>query len=193
MSLVALSYDDGPSPENTPELLEILAAAEAKATFFVVGAEVERHADLALRVLEAGHELGNHTFSHRDPRDLSDAEYRLEIERGARAIGEVGAAPALFRPPFGKRPQQAARLCAGLGLTSVLWSVDSGDTMPFSTLRISAEVLDRVEPGDIVLLHDGGERRQRTLDATRDILKELGLRGYRFVTVSDLLREREGC
>jgi peptidoglycan-N-acetylglucosamine deacetylase len=184
---VALSYDDGPSPANTPELLEILAAEEARATFFVVGAEVALYPELVARVVQAGHELGNHSYSHVNPRGLDERGLRLEMERGAQAISDAAGQSSLFRPPFGKRPREAARVCATLGLTNVLWSVDSGDTMPFSAPRIAREVVERVEPGDIVLMHDGGERRQRTLDATRQILLELKGLGYRFVTVSELV------
>jgi peptidoglycan/xylan/chitin deacetylase (PgdA/CDA1 family) len=185
--MIALSYDDGPSPANTPELLEIFAAAGARATFFVVGSEVARHPALAARIGRAGHELGNHSHSHANPRDLDDEGLRLEMELGTRAIAQAAAPPTLFRPPFGKRPRASARVCAPLGLTSVLWSLDSGDTMPFTASRIAGEVVGRVQPGDIVLMHDGGERRQRTIDATRQIVTELSARGYRFVTVSELL------
>jgi peptidoglycan-N-acetylglucosamine deacetylase len=183
---IALSYDDGPSPENTPELLEMLGAVGARATFFVVGSQAVRHPELLARIAGAGHEVGNHSYSHANPRDLDDEALRSEILRGAHAIAESGAPQTLFRPPFGKRPQAAARICQDAGFSCVLWSVDSGDTMPFSAARIAREVVDRVEPGDIVLMHDGGERRQRTLDATRMILDELQNRGYRFVTVSEL-------
>ena len=186
--VIALSYDDGPSAANTPELLDIFAAAGAHATFFVVGSEVARHPELAARIAESGHELGNHSFSHANPRHLDEDGLRLEVQSATRAIAQAAVPPMLFRPPFGKRPRTAARVCASLGLTTVLWSVDSGDTMPFSVSRIVREVVDRVEPGDIVLMHDGGVRRQRTLDATRHILRELTELGYRFVTVSDLLR-----
>jgi peptidoglycan/xylan/chitin deacetylase (PgdA/CDA1 family) len=186
--LVALSYDDGPSPANTPELLELFrAAGDAHATFFAVGSQVALHPELAAEVVAGGHELGNHTYSHLNPRSLDEQALRTEVERGAAAIAEAAAPPRLFRPPFGKRTAESAEICAGLGFTSVLWSVDSGDTMPFSAERIAREVVDRVEPGDIVLMHDGGDRRQRTIDATRRILDELGGRGYRFVTVSELL------
>ena len=186
--VIALSYDDGPSPANTPELLEILASSSAQATFFVVGSEVVRHPKLAARIAAVGHELGNHSFSHANPHDLDEHGLREEISRGALAIAEAAAPSPLFRPPFGKRPRTAAQLATELGLLTIMWSVDSGDTMPFSASRIAREVLCRVEPGDIVLMHDGGERRQRTLDATRQILRELTARGYRFVTVSNLLR-----
>jgi peptidoglycan/xylan/chitin deacetylase (PgdA/CDA1 family) len=188
--LIALSYDDGPSPANTPELLQILASAGARATFFVVGTQVERHPELAEQIVAAGHELGNHTYSHVNPRDLDEQAFRREVERGAEVIAGAAGPSRLFRPPFGKRSALAARICASLGLTNVLWSVDSGDTMPFDAARIAREVVERAEPGDIVLMHDGGDRRQRTLDATREVLSTLVARGYRFVTVSELIDGR---
>jgi peptidoglycan/xylan/chitin deacetylase (PgdA/CDA1 family) len=190
--VVAITYDDGPSPENTPELLEILASAGARATFFVVGSEVARHPELAARIVAAGHELGNHSYSHPNSRDLDDEGTRLEMERSNLVIAQAAVIPSLYRPPFGKQSRAQAQIGRGVGLTSVLWSVDSGDTMPFSSPRIVAEVVGRVHPGDIVLMHDGGTRRQRTLDATSEILRQLGEDGYRFVTVSELLNRQYG-
>ena len=185
--VVALSYDDGPSPRNTPELLQILAAAGARATFFAVGTEVARHPELVSRIADSGSEVANHSYSHRDFRDLDEGEIRAEIESCAEAITAAGVSARLFRPPFGKRPEDSARICRTIGLNCVLWSLDSGDTMPFTAAQIEHEVVNGVKPGDIVLLHDGGDRRQRTIDASRGILRELGARGYRFLTVSELL------
>jgi peptidoglycan/xylan/chitin deacetylase (PgdA/CDA1 family) len=153
----------------------------------VVGSRVVRHPELAASIVAAGHELGNHSYSHTHPRELDEQGLRNEVEQGARAIADAGACSALFRPPFGKRARKAARLGGDLGFMTVLWSVDSGDTMPFSSQRIAREVITRVEPGDIVLMHDGGDRRQQTLDATRVILERLTARGFRFVTVTELL------
>jgi peptidoglycan-N-acetylglucosamine deacetylase len=185
--VVALTYDDGPSPANTPDLLAILAAADARATFFVVGTEVERHPKLVALLTAGGHDVGTHSYSHRNPRELDKSGFKVEVERGASVVAAVAGSVTLFRPPFGKRSEDAVDVCAHLGLTRVLWSVDSGDTRDWDAERIVREVVERVEPGDIVLMHDGGPRRQRTLDATREILRELGNRGYRFVTVSELL------
>jgi peptidoglycan/xylan/chitin deacetylase (PgdA/CDA1 family) len=185
--LVALTYDDGPSDANTADLLEILEAAGARATFFVVGSRLEQNRELGWRIAAGGHELANHSYSHRNLRELAEDEAAEEIALGMRAIAEVADPPALYRPPFGKQPVDESRICTELGLRSVLWSIDSGDTMPFSTGRIVREVVRRVRPGDIVLMHDGGDRRQKTLDATRRILDALCERGYRCVTVSELL------
>jgi len=191
--LVALTYDDGPSHENTADLLAILEAAKARATFFVVGSRLEQNRDLGLRIAAGGHELANHTYSHRNLREVDDEEAAEEIALGAQAIAQLGMRPSLYRPPFGKQPADEARICSELRLRSVLWSIDSGDTMPFSTERIVREVVRRVRPGDIVLMHDGGHRRQRTLDATRQILNDLAAAGYQFVTVSELMAVPRGA
>lgn len=185
--LIALSYDDGPSPANTPILLDLLRNSDASATFFVVGSEVAGNEQLIARVLAEGHELGNHSFTHSDPLDLDGSGLREEIERCGEAISRSGQRARLFRPPYGKRPSAAARICAGLGMQTVLWSIDSGDSRSFAVEKLVAEVVRRARPGDIVLMHDGGEYRPRTIEATRRILSELTERGYSFVTVSQML------
>jgi peptidoglycan-N-acetylglucosamine deacetylase len=191
--LLALTYDDGPSPVNTPRLLDILRERQARATFFVVGSEVDRNTDLLARVAAEGHEIGNHSISHTNPLELDDNALRADIERAHEAISRVVAGPSLYRPPFGKKPKESAGICRALGMTSVLWSIDSGDTRGFATDRIVHEVVGRARPGDIVLMHDGGEHRPRTLEATRRILEELTARGYRFVTVSELFAASVGA
>ena len=185
--LIALSYDDGPSPANTEAIVEILGDHDAKATFFVTGAQIEGHEAIVRRVVEAGHEVGNHSFSHANPNDLDEVSLAREIERGSAAIAGVAPAPRLYRPPYGKKPTECAHLCAASGSSVVLWSIDSGDTQGFSSDRIVREVAGGIRAGDIVLMHDGGARRESTLTATREIVALLGRQGYRFVTVSELL------
>jgi peptidoglycan/xylan/chitin deacetylase (PgdA/CDA1 family) len=182
--VVALSFDDGPSPANTPVLLELLARHGALATFFVVGEEVERHPELARELVAAGHELGNHSFSHPNPLALPDQELAGEFARGAEAIElATGRRPEVLRPPYGKRAGDLAALC---GSRAVLWSIDSGDTAGFTADRVAREVTANVRSGDVVLMHDGGGDRPTTIAATGRILENLGARGYRFVTVSQL-------
>lgn len=183
--LIALTYDDGPSQANTPILLDLFREHGARATFFVVGSAVEGNETLLRRLAEEGHEVANHTYSHANPLELDDAALGAEIDRAASVIGPV-AAP-LFRPPYGKRPESAVRVCVARGMTTVLWSVDSGDTRGFAADRIAHDVIRHARPGDIVLMHDGGDHRPATLAATRTIVEQLGAQGYSFVTVSELL------
>ena len=185
---VALSFDDGPSPANTGPVLELLARHDARATFFMVGEQVLEHPALARAVLAAGHEIANHSHTHPDPSLVGAPEWMDEFARAAAAIESVvGVRPRLVRPPFGKRAEE---LAAGLAVDStvVLWSVDSGDTAGFAASRIAHEVVDHVRPGDIVLMHDGGAARPATIEAAAAILEALRRRGYRFVSVSDVLR-----
>jgi peptidoglycan-N-acetylglucosamine deacetylase len=186
--LAALSYDDGPSPANTLRLLELLERYEARATFFVVGAEVEKHPELARAVVDAGHELGNHSFDHANPLTLEEDELRADFNRAAVAIERAtGRRPALLRPPYGKRAPELAALHRPDGVATVLWSIDSGDTRGTSVDVVTHEVTENIEAGDVVLMHDGGDARPITLAATERVLEELTVRGYRFVTISELL------
>jgi len=185
--LIALSYDDGPSPANTPLVLDLLSGHDAKATFFVVGDEVAGNEPLLARISAEGHEVGNHSFSHMNPLVLDDVGLREEIERCNDAISAAGQRAKLFRPPYGKRASDAARISEGLGMLTVLWSLDSGDSRSFAVDKVVSEVTQRARPGDIVLMHDGGEHRLSTIEATGLILEALTGRGYRFVTVSQML------
>lgn len=184
---IALSFDDGPSPANTPEILDMLRSHAAQATFFFVGQEVQRYPDLAAEVIAEGHEIGNHLWSHLNPLDLDAAELRRQICLANEEIAKVGASPRLYRPPYGKRAAAATTAFPELELVPVLWSIDSGDTAGFPAPRVAREVVARARSGDIVLLHDGGERRPVTLEATRLILERLRGRGYELVTVSSLI------
>jgi peptidoglycan-N-acetylglucosamine deacetylase len=185
---IALTYDDGPSTANTPVLLDILAQHDARATFFMLGSNAADNPELARRVVAAGHEVGNHFFSHRDPLSLSADELHREFLEGAEAIERAaGVRPVLVRPPHGRRAADLVELAERAECATVLWSLDSGDTVFFDASRVAREVVDRARPGDIVLMHDGAAARPATTASTSVILDELGRQGYAFVTVSELL------
>ena len=165
-----------------PTLLEILGAA-VRADLLRSRLAARGNRELGLRIAAGGHgSLTTPTLTGtcgsspraRPPRRSRSVRGRLPTFRSSSS----------FPSPVRKQARDEARICRELGLRSVLWSIDSGDTMPFSTDRIVHEVVGRVHPGDIVLMHDGGDRRQRTLDGTRRILDELAAAGYEFVTVS---------
>lgn len=184
---VALTFDDGPSPENTRPLLDLLERYEARATFFVVGEQVLGHPLLTREIVDKGHELGNHSYSHPDPSLVTATELNDDLARAADAIKSVvGRRPELARPPFGKRAKELATARTAWS-TVVLWSVDSGDSAGLGSARVAKQVNDHVRPGDIVLMHDGGARRPVTIEATEVILRTLRSRGYDFVSVSELV------
>jgi len=185
--VVALSFDDGPSDELTPSLLELLRSHGVRATFFVVGRELEGRETIVRRAIADGHEVGNHTHTHRRPDRLSDEDLADELERANTAIAAAASVePRLARPPFGKGRQRFAETARRLGLSTVLWSIDSGDSLGYSGIQI-ARFASRARSGDIILLHDGGKTRPHTLEATERALATLRRKGFGFVTISELL------
>jgi peptidoglycan/xylan/chitin deacetylase (PgdA/CDA1 family) len=195
---VALTFDDGPSG-STEAVLDVLDAHGARGTFFVVGEWVERLPDVVLATATRGHELGNHTWTHFNGREVVDTElWRDQIRRTSDAVQRIaGHAPRFFRPPFGAVPGRFARVAAACGLeATVLWTVQSVDyESAVDDARIEADVIAEVHPGAIVLHHDGdvrndlntGTPQAGTVRALPRILERLAADGYRFVTVSELL------
>ncbi|MCA9554874.1 MAG: polysaccharide deacetylase family protein [Myxococcales bacterium] len=191
---VALTFDDGPDPEVTPQILDALAAAGAKATFFAIGRHLEAHPALARRLVDEGHELGNHSFSHSRLLNFArDGAMEAEVRRGAAAVVAVSGQPGLplYRPPIGLKNPPLARVARRLAMRVVMWSVHGRDTGAASGAAVAERVLGRAGPGDIVLLHDGrdapGPARRATAEAVPLILAGLAARGLRPVTVSALL------
>lgn len=177
---VALTFDDGPWPHTTQQMLTILSQRQAPATFFVVGRQVERHPELVRREVAAGMALGSHSYSHPQPFDrLPVARIRDEITRGRRTLQPLGIHPVAFRPPGGAASPAVTAAAQEFGDRTVLWSVDPADWQPGVTSdQLVQRVLAAARPGAIVLLHDGGGNRSATvaaLPAIIDGLRRLGL------------------
>jgi peptidoglycan-N-acetylglucosamine deacetylase len=192
---VALSFDDGPDPEVTPAVLDALAKYSARATFFSIGRSLEEQPRLARRLVAEGHELGNHSWRHSRWQNFFGArEQAREIEGGARAIAAVTGSylKPLYRPPIGIKSPRLARAACRQQLTLVAWSLHSRDTCTVDPKRISRRVLERIRPGDIVLMHDGHDRPGRHRSACGQavplILQGLREKELQCVTVSELLR-----
>lgn len=189
--VVALTFDDGPSAAYTGWILETLHEQDVRATFFLTGREMEQNPEQARRIAEAGHELGNHSWSH--PRFLfvGQARIREEIEKTDAAIRRAGhRGPILFRPPYGKKLFGLPWYLARTGRVSVMWDLEP-ETYPevaASAERIAAHVLENVRPGSIVLLHVMYESREESRKAVPLIIDGLRQRGYRFATVTELMR-----
>jgi peptidoglycan-N-acetylglucosamine deacetylase len=187
---VALSFDDGPYP-LTPRFVRMLRANGAVATFFMIGEQLStRYRGTLSEELRNGDALGDHTYTHPDL--VSAGGVRSQLQRTIHAIrGLSGYTPCVFRPPYGDYDSEVLRTAASLGLATIMWEVDPSDyTLP-GVRAIEQRVLTQVRPGAIVLSHDGGGPREQTLAAYPYIIRALRARGYRFVTVPELLGFKE--
>ncbi len=183
----ALTFDDGPWPEYTREMLAVLAANKVKATFYMVGQEVSRRPEIAREVLAAGHAIGNHSWDHPSrPRNpiaqiqKTDAEIKKQL----------GFRPTTFRPPYGLLKNGMAKQAMRENDPVLIWSADSGDWGRPGASRIANRIISQATPGGISLMHDGGGDRSQSVAALPRIIQTLRARGYRFVTIPELLRLR---
>ncbi|MCU4651779.1 polysaccharide deacetylase family protein [Roseibacterium sp. SDUM158016] len=184
--LVALTFDDGPHHSLTPQLLDLLAGYNIRATFYVIGSRVAQHPQLAARIASEGHEIGNHTWSHPSLFGHSDASILNQVDRTNEAVmNAVGRIPVTMRPPYGNLyPQQRLMLHAARGMPTVLWSVDPEDWRRPGSSVVAQRIVNRSHPGDVVLAHDIHGATVRAMPAT---IEGLASRGFRFVTVSELI------
>lgn len=181
---VALTFDDGPSSTQTPAILATLDRLHARATFFEEGDHVQGREALMRQILAAGDEIGNHSFDH--PRDPGYGQLAA-TDRRIRAA--TGFEPCLFRPPYGLIDARVAAAALRNRLETVLWDVDSQDSRHPGAAAIRANAVGLAQPGSIVLMHDGG-RHPQTVRALPGIVRGLHARGFRLVTVTELLGGR---
>src|SRR4051794_40175028 len=186
---VMLTFDDGPHPEGTPALLDLLGEARAGATFFLVGEQAQRWPELTERIAAEGHEVALHGHRHRNLLRVPPAALARDLELGARAIEDAsGRAPRLSRPPYGIFSVPALRYARRRGWQPLLWSRWGHDWRRFTSAeRIAAEVTSRVTDGDVLLLHDADHYSspgswRNTLAAIPRILRELADRDLQAVT-----------
>ncbi len=191
---LALTFDDGPHPEYTPRLLDILDRHGAKATFFVVGESAQRQPKLVERIAGSGHALGNHTWDHPSMPLLGGRKRRSQVRRCEDAIAPYGE--KLFRPPHGHQNIGSRLDALLLGYQVIAWNVSARDWLDYSRDQLLELVVDKIRPGSIVLFHDAlykfiEERyrnREPTLQAVEALLQRFKDR-YRFVTVPELLKQ----
>ncbi|GAA3764692.1 polysaccharide deacetylase family protein [Streptomyces tremellae] len=176
---VVLTFDDGPEPTYTPQILDILRAHDVRAMFFVCGEMVSYFPDLVRRAADEGHLIGNHTWTHPELPKQSRAKTKDEMGRTSEIIERTtGSAPRWFRAPYGSWNAYTYQLGAGLGMEPLAWYVDTMDWSEPGAGKIVRSVLDGLGPGRVVLSHDGGGVRGQTVAALRRYLPELPRRGY---------------
>ena len=183
---IAMTFDDGPSSENTPRLLQMLKQRNIKATFFLIGQNVADNPDIVRRILADGHEVGNHSWTHPQLSKLSDDKVTAEVTKTQDAIKDAsGFTPTLLRPPYGAiTTRQRDWIESRFGLNIILWSVDPFDWKRPGASVITQRILTQVNPGAIILSHD---IHKQTVDAMPATLDGLIAKGYKFVTVSQLI------
>ena len=189
---VAITFDDGPNSTYTPEILDLLKKYHAKATFFVIGAHVKSHPEIAKREVAEGHELANHTFHHPlQVKRLSTEQIKKELLLNQEAVYKAtGKRPTLFRPPGGYYDERVVNAAIEKGYTVVIWSWDlnTQDYRKQNVDRMVNKIVSNVHNGGIILLHDHGGNRSHTIQALEKVLPELQQKGYKFVTVSELIQ-----
>jgi len=195
---IALTYDDGPNDAHTLRLLEVLARHDVHATFFVMGRYVRQHSEIAREVVQAGHVVGNHTFTHPMLSLKSEVEIRRELSDCHAALQDaIGEPSKLFRPPFGARRPAVLRIVRELGMQPVMWNVTGYDWTAPPAAAIEGKVMKQVRGGDVILLHDGGHKemgadRSQTVIATDRLITRYKDEGREFVTISTMLRGEAG-
>jgi peptidoglycan-N-acetylglucosamine deacetylase len=183
---IAITFDDGPSPENTPRVLKMLRDRNIKATFFLIGQNAAEYPDVVRQILADGHEVANHSWSHPVLSRLSDERVSTEITKCQEAIRSAGGVtPTLLRPPYGAlSARQRDWIQSQFGLNIILWSVDPLDWRRPGAAVITKRIIGGTHPGAIILAHDIHRQTVDAMPATLDSLLE---KGYKFVTVSELL------
>jgi len=205
---IVLTFDDGPDPKYTKEILDILNEYQIKATFFIIGKHAMLYPDIVEQIYKEGHEIGNHTYSHSDMNNVSNSQFKLELNTTERIIqGITERSPILYRPPFGeyqytdngdnqniyeKSTFQRMMEINQMGYITVNYDIDSRDWKTNNKREIVDTVLKHASSGDIILLHDGGGERTATIQALPEIIETLQSEGYKFVTVSELMDTTKG-
>ena len=185
-SYIAMTYDDGPHATNTPRLLDMLKERNIKATFFMVGQCVAEYPQIVKRMADEGHELANHSWSHPLLSKMSDQGVKDQLQRTHDAIVKAtGIQPKTMRPPYGGFTERQRRWSHGeLGYKTILWDVDPLDWKVRNAAHVEREILQRTVPGSIILTHD---IHKSTVDAMPRTLDALLAKGFKFVTVTELL------
>ena len=191
---IALTFDDGPNDPHTLKLLDVLAKHNVRATFFMIGRYVQQRPEIARAVAQAGHAIGNHTFTHPLLIFESASQTRQQLADCHQALQDaIGEHSNLFRPPFGGRRPTTIRIARELELQTVMWSVTGYDWNAPAAAVIEKKVARQMRGGDVILLHDGGHRalgadRAQTVIATENLIRRYQDQGREFVTLDEMTK-----
>ena len=197
---VAITFDDGPSLVWTPQILDELKKAKIKATFFMIGHHVKKYPDVARRVAQEGHQIGNHGFAHSVLFYYTPDELEEDIKYSELVIKEItGQATTCFRPPKAMITHREKEIIKAMGYRVVLWSLNSKDWVTFDDKYIVRYILRNIQNGDIILFHDSGGvfkteggNREETVSTIPLLAEKLKERDFEFVTVDELLKGQNG-
>jgi peptidoglycan-N-acetylglucosamine deacetylase len=190
---LALTFDDGPNDPHTLRMIDVLSKHDVRATFFLIGRFVKQRPDIVRALAQAGHVIGNHTFSHANLIFVSARQTRIELQGCTDALTDaIGKHSNLFRPPFGGRRPGSLRVARAMGLEPVMWNVTGRDWKGKPADYIEQKVQAQVRGGDVILLHDGGHTafgadRSQTVIATDRLIARYKSEGYEFVTISEMM------
>lgn len=188
---IVLTFDDGPHPRQTREILDVLDRYGIKATFFVIGVNAQNYPGIISEVLSRGHEIGNHTTTHSHAAKLDQNTFRNEIGECEKVIFEqTGIQCKLFRPPEGAMTESMRYVVKDMGYTNVLWTLDTRDWAHTSPDKISEYIIQNAKNGDIILMHDYIGANSPTVRALESFIPILQQRGFTFVTAGELLQQR---
>ncbi|GAB2806769.1 polysaccharide deacetylase family protein [Lentzea nigeriaca] len=186
--IVALTFDDGPDPAGTQQVLDTLAENQVQATFFLMGRDLEKHPDLGRKIAQAGHEIGNHTYNHPRMVGVLPSTVAKEVEDTDAQIRKTGYQGDIhFRPPHGRKLFSLPHYLSEHHRKTIMWDVEPDSEGTPTAQQIEQETLEKTKPGSIILLHPMYQSRDQTRQALKPIITKLKERGFRFVTVSALL------
>lgn len=182
---IALTFDDGPDPDTTPLLLDILKTKQVHATFFVIGKDAQQFSGIVQRIYNEWHMIGSHTWSHGDLRWLSSKNIVTEIQKTQKIIKKITwYVPIIIRPPYGAQNGRILQIFRTYHLASIQWSLDSNDRKLPTSGALVQEIMKKIQPWSIILMHD---RLTGTIEAMPQIIDAIQKSGYTMVTVSELL------
>ncbi|MGO4541926.1 polysaccharide deacetylase family protein [Paenibacillus sp. 2TAB19] len=186
--VIALTFDDGPDKRYTPAILDILKEKGVKATFFVVGLQVNKSPEVLERIVKEGHEIGNHTYNHKDLSKLGKDAILKEINDSDKLIKDaVGFTPVLFRAPYGAVSDTLKDIVKNTGRHMIGWNIDTRDWAGTSVADMQEMIRTEAKPGGIILMHSfGGKHIANTVEALPGIIDELTEMGYTFATIDEL-------